>query len=128
MSVVILVLNMVGIVPAYATSQDEAQARSQKVKEGIAKVGTGEGARVQLTLLDGRKLKGYVREADQDTFVVVDPKSGSATTVAYSEVKEINKHNSLPSGAKTGLKAVAVVGAALGLSLLLVVALFHGEN
>jgi hypothetical protein len=127
-SVVVLLLNMVGVVPAYAKFPDDAQARTQKVKEGIAKLGTGEDARVQLTLRDGRKLKGYIREAGQDTFVVVDQKTGTATTVAYPEVKEMKKHNGLPPAAKTGLKAAAVVGAGLGLSLLLVWALFRGEN
>ena len=126
-SVIVLLLNMVGVIPAYAKYQDDAQARSQKVKEAIVKLGTGEGARVQLTLRDGRKLKGYVREAGQDTFVVVDPKTGAATTVAYPEVKEI-KPNKLSSAAKTGLKLGAVVGIALGLSVLLVVVLFHGEK
>lgn len=126
-SVIVLLLNMVGVIPAYAKSQDEAQARSQKVKEGIVKLGTGEGAKVQLTLRDGRKLKGYVREAGQDTFVVVDPKTGAATTVAYPEVKEI-KRNKLASGAKIGLGVAAVFGIGIALSILLVAVVFHGDK
>lgn len=126
-SVIVLLLNMFWVIPAYAKSQDDAQARTQKVKEAIVKLGTGEEARVQLALRDGKKLKGYVREADQDTFVVVDSKTGAATTVAYSEVKEI-KSNKLASGAKIGLKVAAVVGIGIGLSLLLVAFLFHGDK
>ena len=130
-SVIVLLLNLVGVIPAYAKSRDEAQARTQKVKEGIAKAGTGEGARVQITLRDWRKLKGFVREAGPDSFVLVDPKTGAATTVAYPEVKEIKRNNlssGAKAGAKVGLKLAAVVGIALGLSLLLVVVLFHGEK
>lgn len=127
-SLIVLLLNLVGMIPAYANSQDEAQARSiRKIKDGIMKLGTGETARVQLTLRDGRKLKGYVREAGEDSFVVVDAKTGDATTVAYPQVKEI-KGNNLASGVKIGLKVAAVVGIVLGLSLLLVVVVFHGEK
>ena len=127
MSIIVLLLNMVGAIPVYARFHDDAQARGQKVKEAILKLGTGEGARVQLTLRDGRKLKGYVRKAGQDTFVVVDPKTGADTTVAYTEVKEIKPHK-LSAVAKTGLKLGAVVGIGLALSVLLVVVLFHGEK
>jgi NMD protein affecting ribosome stability and mRNA decay len=126
-SIVVLLLNMVGVIPAYAKSQGDAQVRSQKVKEAIVKLGTGEAAKVELTLRDGRKLKGYVREADQDAFVVVDPKTGAATTVAYSEVKEI-KRSKLPSGARIGLGVAAAVGIGIALSIVLVAVIFHGDK
>jgi hypothetical protein len=131
-SLIVLLLNLVGAVPTYANSQDEAQARAQardarKIKDGIMKLGNGEGARVQLTLRDGRKVEGYIREAGEDSFVVVETKTGAATTVTYSQVKAI-KGNNLSSGAKIAFNVAAVVGIALGLSLLLVVVLFHGEK
>jgi hypothetical protein len=127
-SLIVLLLNLVGVIPAYANSQDEAQARSaRKVKDGIMKLGTGESARVQLTLRDGRKVKGYIREVGEDSFVVVEAKTGAATTVTYAQVKEI-KGNNLSTGAKIALKVGAVVGIVLGLSILLVVILFHGEK
>jgi hypothetical protein len=131
-SLIVLLLNLVGAVPTYANSQDEAQARAQardarKIKDGIMKLGNGEGARVQLTLRDGRKVEGYIREAGEDSFVVVETKTGAATTVTYSHVKAI-KGNNLSSGAKIAFNVAAVVGIALGLSLLLVVVLFHGEK
>jgi len=131
-SLIVLLLNLVGIIPAYANSQDDAQARAQtrearKVKDGIMKLGVGEAARVQLTLRDGRKVKGYIRGAGEDSFVVVDAKTGAATTVTYAQVKEI-KGNNLATGANIALKLGAIVGIALGLSILLVVILFHGEK
>ena len=127
-SLIVLLLNLVGVIPTYANSQDEAQARNtRKVKDGIMKLGTGEAARVQLTLRDGTKVKGYIREAGEDSFVVVDAKTGAATTVTYPQVKEIKGHN-LATGAKVALTLGAILGIALGLSLLLVVVLFHGEK
>ena len=124
--IVVLLLNMVGVIPAYGRSQGDAQVPSQKVKEAIVKRGTGESAKVELTLSDGRKLKGYVREADQDTFVVVDPKTGTATTVAYLEVKEI-KGSKFFSGARIGLGVAAAVGIGVALSIVLAAVLFHGD-
>lgn len=131
-SLIVLLLNLVGIMPAYANSQDDAQVRAQvrearKVKDAIMKLGTGEAARVQLRLRDGRKVKGYVREAAEDSFVVVDAKTGAATTITYTQVKEI-KGNNLATGAKVALKLGAILAIGLGLSLLLVVILFHGEK
>jgi hypothetical protein len=127
-SIVVLLLNMVGVIPAYAKGQDEAQARTQKIKEGIVKLGTGERARVELRLLDGRKLKGYVREAGEDSFVVVDPKTGVGTTITYLEVKEIKRSNKLAAGGKMGLKIAGVFAIGIALSLVLVAVVFHGEK
>lgn len=131
-SLIVLLLNLVGIIPAYANSQDDAQVRAQardarKVKIGILKLGLGANARVQLTLRDGRKVKGYIREAGQDSFVVVDAKTGASTTITYTQVKQI-KGNNLATGAKVALKLGAILAIGLGLSLLLVVILFHGEK
>jgi len=127
-SLVVLLLNLVGVIPTSANSQAETQARNaRKVKDGIMKLGNGETARLQLALRDGRKLKGYIREAGEESFVVVDAKTGAATTITYPQVKQI-KGNNLSSGAKIALNLGAVVGIALGLSILLVVVLFHGEK
>jgi hypothetical protein len=127
-SLIVLLLNLVGVIPAYANSQDEAQARSGwKARAGISKLGTGESARVDLKLRDGRKVKGYIREAGADSFVVVDDKTGTAQTITYPQVKEI-KGNNLATGAKVAYKIGAVLGIALGLSILLAVVLLRGER
>ena len=131
-SLIALVLNLVGVTPAYANSQDEAQARAEaqnasKVKVGLTKLGTGEAARVELKLRDGRKVKGYIREAAEDSFVIIDAKTGTATTITYLQVKEIKGHN-LATGARVALTIGAILGIALGLSILLAVVLLHGER
>lgn len=127
-SLIVLVLNLVGAIPVHAKSQDEAQARdARKVKDAIIKLGTGESATVRLKLRDGRKVKGHIRAASDDSFVVVDEKTGADTTISYAQVKEVNGNN-LATGAKVALKVGAIIGIALGLSILLVVILFHGEN
>ncbi len=121
-----LLFNLVGVIPAHANSQEEAHARNaRKVKEEIMKLGTGEAARVELTLRDGTKLKGYIREAGEENFVVLDVKTGAATTDTYPQVKQI-KGNNLSSGVKIGIKYAAIIGIGLGLIVLLAVAVGSG--
>src|SRR5437660_1233021 len=84
-----LLLNIVGVIPAYASSKEETRARfAEKVKEGISKLGTGPEARVEVKLRDGRKLKGYISETGENSFVVVDAKSGVASTIPYPQVNQ----------------------------------------
>ena len=126
-----LLLNTIVISPAYAESKQEKEIRLiEKIKENVRKIGTGPEARVEVKLLDSRKLKGHVREAGEDGFVVVDAKTGTATTVAYGQVKQIRGSNHL-TAAKVGLtivKGVAIVaGVAAAFTLLGYIALSQGD-
>jgi hypothetical protein len=116
-----LLMNAVEVRSVTAQSQDQQIQNIEKIKEGVRKLGTGEEARVELKLKDGRRLKGYIREAGEDTFVVVDAKNGTATTVTYGDVKQIKGKNRL-TAAKVGItivKGVAVVAAVAGITMLL---------
>ena len=116
-----LLINAVAISSSYARSQDEQARNIQKVKENVRKLGVGEEAHVEVKLQDGRKLKGYIREAGEDSFTVIDSKHGTATTVAYSQVKQI-KGSNRSTAAKVGVniaKGVGVVAVVAGIFLLL---------
>lgn len=79
---------------AIARTPSEKEARSaEKIKAGIAKLGTGKQALVKVKLRDGTKLAGYVSEANENCFVIVDPKTGLSTTVAYPSVKQARRNN-----------------------------------
>jgi len=83
-----------GVAPAYAGPKEEKEARfAQKVKVGISKLGTGTEARLEVKLRDKTKLKGYVSEAGDESFVIVDEKTGMASTVAYPQVKQVKGKN-----------------------------------
>jgi hypothetical protein len=83
-----------GVAPAYAGPKEEKEARfAQKVKEGIGKLGTGTEARLEVKLRDKTKLKGYVSEAGDESFVIVDEKTGMASTVTYPQVKQVKGKN-----------------------------------
>ncbi len=111
---VALLLNITCPSHALAGNSPEKEARfAQKVKQEIAKLGTGPDARVDLKLRDKTKLKGYISEVGDQSFAVMDDKTGVATTVTYPQVKQV-KGNNLSSGAKIAIAigiilAVAVI-------------------
>ena len=112
---VAVLLNLICPSSAFATSKAENEARfAQKVKGQIAKLGTGPAARVDLKLRDNTKVKGYISEVGNESFVVVDDKSGSSTTVAYPQVKQAKGNN-----LSTGLKITIGVLILLAVSVLL---------
>ncbi|MDQ1524339.1 MAG: hypothetical protein QOE47_2263 [Pyrinomonadaceae bacterium] len=116
-----LVINVFGAGTARAGAQVVGQAPNvERVRENVRKLGIGDATRLQLKLWDGRKVNGYLREARDDDFTIVDLKTGAATTVKYTEVRQV-KGSNRSTAAKVGLnlaKGTAIVGAiALGFTL-----------
>jgi hypothetical protein len=109
-----LLLTNVAAISAYARAQSDEQLRKiEKVKASIQKLGTGEAARVEIKLRDRTKVKGYIREAGDNDFVVVNAKTGVVTTVPYSQVSSLQGNNRL-TAAKVGIniaKGAAIVAA-----------------
>jgi hypothetical protein len=94
LSLVALLINLAAVMPAYAASKEEKQARfAEKVKASVLKFGTGEAARVKIKLRDKTKLAGYISAADGEGFTVIDSKTGMATTIAYPQVKSVQGNN-----------------------------------
>ena len=85
-----------------APKKKKATRFAEKVKEGISKLGTGAEARIEVKLWDKTKLKGYVSEANEDSFVTVDEKTNATSTVAYSQVQQV-KGNNLSTAAKIAI-------------------------
>ena len=101
-----VLLGMAGVTPAYAGSKEDRLA--EKVKEGISKLGTGPAARIEVKLLDKTKLKGYVSEAGEQSFVIVDEKTGATSTVPYSQVQQA-KGNNLSKAAKIAIGVGVII-------------------
>ena len=113
---VALLMNLVWVRPAYADSKEEKQARfAEKVKANVLKLGTGEAARVKVKLRDKTKVEGYISAADGEGFTVMNPKTGTATSVAYAQVKSV-KGNNLSTKAKIAI-GVGVAAAVILLVL-----------
>ncbi len=102
-------------------NQQTDTAKIEKVKRGVRKLGTGCEARVDVKLFDKRKFKGYIKESNDTSFVVVADKSNAEITVDYSQVKEIRGKNDL-TAAKVAInvgKAALIVAAVAGGATLL---------
>ena len=113
-----LLIMCAGAQTAHAESKAEKQARfTAKVKAGILKLGVGQEARVELKLTDKSKLKGYIQEAGDDSFVVADSKTNTTTRVAYAEVQTV-KGNNLSTGAKIAI-GLGILAAILTIWLIL---------
>ena len=90
---------------AVPSNDDEKQAEKTRVE--IRKLGTGPDAQVELELRDKTKVKGYVSEANENDFVVVNPNTKTSTTVAYPQVRKA-KGNNLSGGVKIALTLAVV--------------------
>ncbi len=87
---------------------------SEKMKTEISKIGTGQDAKVKLKLKDGTKIKGYIMEANENQFVVMNTKTGQALPVAYPQVGQA-KGNNLSTG------VVIVIGVAVLIAVVFIV-------
>ncbi len=117
-TLVILVINLAFGTTAFASTKEEKEARfAAKVKNEIAKLGTGTDARVEVKLRDKTKLKGYISQIKENSFVVVADDTNTPTEVPYPQTKQV-KGNNLSTGAKIA------IGIGIGVALFFVVLFF----
>jgi hypothetical protein len=113
-----IMVSLVCVTSAPAMTKPEKEAQSAaRVKAAILKLGSGPAAHVEIKLRDGTKLKGYVSEARDDGFVVVDEKTSASRDVPYSQVKQV-KGNNLSSGAWVAI----TIGALIGIGIIVAIA------
>ncbi|MBX7172635.1 MAG: hypothetical protein K1X72_16825 [Pyrinomonadaceae bacterium] len=104
-----LVLNLSFSSVAFAETKADKEAKfAEKVKTEIAKFGTGTEAKIQVKLKDGTKLKGYISQINENSFVVVDEKTGNQTEVPYPQTKQV-KGNNLSTGVKIAIGVVIAI-------------------
>ena len=106
-----LLITVAGFQSIHAQNTPDSQ-RLDTVRAQVAKIGIGEKAKVHVKLQDQTKLKGYISDASQDSFTVVDSKTG-ARTLAYSDVTEVRKQSggisTLTWGIIAGAAAAAII-------------------
>jgi hypothetical protein len=112
----ILFLTAFGFQPAGAQGASEAKRDTgavEKMRTKVQKIGVGGNARVEIKLRDNGQLKGYINDAGQDSFTVVDSKTGSTRTVSYADTSAVKKAGSGLSAKSLIIIGAAVVGAAI---------------
>jgi hypothetical protein len=113
----ILLANLVYVPSAVAKpGRSKEERQLEKLKAGIIRLGTGPDARIKVKLRDKTKLAGYIGEAGDESFVVIDAETGKSTVVPYPEVAQA-KGNNLTSKQKLAITLI-VVGAVAVLLLL----------
>jgi hypothetical protein len=124
-TLIALLINIAALNPANARAQGNEQAHQiERVKEQVRRMGLGQEARVEVKLRGGRKLKGYISEATDDHFLLVDA-DGNPTRVTYPEVESIKEvlikqgASASSSGVKKLAIGVALVGGIFLVSILL---------
>jgi len=95
-----------GFQPASAQTLRDQQA-TEKIRTKVQKMGLGTHARVEVKLRDNTQMKGYIRDADQNSFTVVDSKTGSSQTVSYADTATVKK-----AGGGLSTKTWIILGAA----------------
>jgi small nuclear ribonucleoprotein (snRNP)-like protein len=108
----ILLVTAFGFQPALAQTGNDTQA-AEKVRARVEKIGVGRNARVEVKLRDNTQLKGYISAADQDSFTVIDSKTGSIRTVSYADSSSVKKAGSGLSAKTWIILGAAVVGTAV---------------
>ena len=104
----ILLANLLYVPTAVAKpSGNKEQRQLEKLKAGIHRLGTGPDARIKVKLKDKTKISGYISEAGDDSFVVVDAETGKSNIVAYPQVARA-KGNNLSSNEKLAITLVVV--------------------
>ena len=103
------------------TKTDEKDSSVAKIKAKVAERGTGKNKRVEVKKLDGTKLKGYVSQAGEDSFTLVESESRQPVVIAYNEVAKVKNRSS--GGDKIAfivIGAAAATAAVIALSFLVI--------
>jgi len=84
-----------GTTPALARTREEARAAlAAKIKDGVARLGTGQETEVRLILSDKSVLAGFIGQTDEQQFVLVSPAIELRRTIAYGQIEQLHGENS----------------------------------
>lgn len=109
---IFLLLNMSLSFAVFAGVDSDKEAKhTAKIKKGIKKLGTGADARIKIKLYkDKKKIRGYVKEARDQDFTIVDKKTGAERTFEYSEIRHVSGKN-MALGVKIAIGTGIVIAA-----------------
>jgi hypothetical protein len=85
-------LNFCFSTPAFAQAkQDEDVKLAAEVKSKLQKLGEGKKARVQVKLKNGTKLKGYVSQVKEDSFLLTGDSAATPVEVPYLQIEKVKR-------------------------------------
>jgi len=109
LTLIICLIHTIAVTSATARPQAN-KTLSQKVKEGIARIGTGKDTSVTVEMKNKTVVKGFVNEAGEESFIIRDLTSDKSTSIAYSDVKKIVGKNIATGQNMSVGKTITLVG------------------
>lgn len=92
-------------------AQSGPDERAVKARQTVTKTGTGPKAKVNVKLRDSTKLKGYIGSVTEDSFSIVDEKSGTARDIKFSDVEKVDRRGGSNKGTIITLAVLGGVAA-----------------
>ena len=102
------------------TSVGNNAATAEKIKANVTRRGTGEKARVNIKMLNGTKMKGFISQAGDDSFTLTDSKTKQTSILAYSDVAQVKG-----TGLSTTSKILIGVGVGVAASVVVLAIAFR---
>ena len=90
-----------------AGAQSIEDQETVKIRTKVHKIGVGVNARVDVKLKDKSQFQGYISDANDDSFTVVQRGTGASKTMSYSEIASVKK-----AGSGVSAKTLIIIGAA----------------
>ncbi len=115
----LLVLALIGLISNFAFAAKVSETGKKvtykqdsvtEIKAKLAKIGTGEKAKVTIEMLDKSKIKGFVSKIDEDSFTVTASDFSTKTNISYDQVKKVSRRG-LSIGSKVAIGVL--IGAAV---------------
>lgn len=113
LALVVILFQLFNTGPITAAAAAKKELTPEQVRKSIEKLGTGEKARAIVKLRDGTVHKGFVYDAGDSSFTLLEEKTAQKITVAYADVVSLKGKN-MSTGAKI---AIGVGLAAAGLAI-----------
>ena len=106
------------------TQADRTASSIAKVKTAVLKRQAGGDKRVKVIMLTGTELKGYISQAGEDSFELMDSKTKQSRSIFYRDVAKV-RGNGL---SKTAIISLGALGAAAAVVLFVVLAPICNEG
>lgn len=90
----VLLINLVCYAQCQSVPKTKEDEETDRVISAVYKIGLGTRTVMKILLRDGRELTGYITEAREESFVLVDAGSGAAITLTYQQVKQVKPFQS----------------------------------
>lgn len=112
LSLLLLASNLSAVSGLYGQQADR-QTQIEVWKQQVSQRGTGERSKWEAQLLDGRKIRGYVSQLQQEGFTLVAEKTGETVDLKYAELEALKPRTGMSKGAKIALFAGVAAGVIL---------------